>query len=199
MLTIGLTGGIASGKSAASHYLSQQGALIVDTDVISRELVQPGMPALRQIESSFGKQFIQQDGKLDRRRLREHIFNNPSARKTLENILHPAIQTEISQRLSNHHQEPYAVVVIPLLAEKQLQSTVDRVLLIDTSPEIQMQRLCQRDDITRQQAEKILLAQASPSTRRNIADDIIDNSNNLNDFYAALEQVHQKYLVLAKR
>jgi dephospho-CoA kinase len=198
MLTIGLTGGIASGKSAVSSHFSYLGAFIVDTDVISRNLVRPGMPALNQIETLLGTQFIKEDGELNRQLLRQHIFDDQSARKTLESILHPAIQKEISSRLSGCHTEPYAVVVIPLLAEKQLEATVDRVLLVDTLPEIQIQRLYQRDKVSTAEAKKILSAQASRSTRKNIADDIIDNSKGLPELHTNVERMHQQYLELAK-
>ena len=196
MLKIGLTGGIASGKTAVSDHFSRLGVPVIDTDIISRELVEPGKPALQQIESRLGKKFIRHDGSLDRQKLREHIFSHPEARSSLEGILHPAIRQEVSRRLDAIHSAPYAIVVIPLLVENELQGMVDRVLLIDIAEDLQIQRVCLRDNITEKQAQQILAAQASREQRLASADDIIENSKDLNTLLARVENLHKRYLSL---
>jgi dephospho-CoA kinase len=197
MLKIGLTGGIASGKTVVSNHFSRLGVPVIDTDIISRELVEPGKPALQQIENRLGKDFIHPDGSLNRQKLRQHIFSHPEARHTLEDILHPAIRQEISHRLDAIHDTPYAIVVIPLLVENGLQSMVDRVLLVDIPEDLQIQRVCLRDGIEEDQAKQILAAQASRKQRRASADDLIENSKDMNALLARVESLHRHYLSLA--
>ncbi len=199
MLKIGLTGGIASGKTAVSTHFSQLGVPVIDTDIISRELVEPGRPALQQIADRLGKAFIAPDGGLDRTALRRHIFSHPGARAVLEDILHPAIRQEVERRLAEITDTPYAIVVIPLLVENHLEDMVDRVLLVDVPEELQVQRACRRDGITPKEAEKILLAQASRKERRQAADDIIDNTRDLPTLHARVDKLHQTYLSLSRQ
>ncbi len=199
MLKIGLTGGIASGKTAVSNCFSRLGVPVIDTDIISRELVEPGRPALEQIAARLGREFIAPDGSLDRPALRRHIFSHPEARAILEGILHPAIRQEVERRLAETGNAPYALVVIPLLVEKRLQDMVDRVLLVDVPEALQVQRVCQRDDISPDEAEKILLAQASRQERLHAADEVIDNSFDLPALDARVEALHEYYLSLAQR
>lgn len=197
MLKIGLTGGIASGKTAASDHFANLGAPIIDTDQISRELVEPGKPALEEIRKQLGDRFICENGGLNRKLLREHIFTRPAARKTLENILHPAIRTEVEDRLMQLGNEPYAIVVVPLLVENSLTGMVDRVLLVDSPERLQIQRVCARDHISEQQAKRILDAQASRAERKAIADDIIENSGDLQALHKQVEALHRRYLAMA--
>ncbi len=197
MLKVGLTGGIASGKTAVSSRFSRLGVPVIDTDIISRELVEPGKPALRQIADQLGREFIAADGRLDRPALRRHIFSHPEARTILEGILHPAIRREVERRLAETTDAPYAIVVIPLLVENRLQDMVDRILLVDTPEELQIERVCQRDDITQNEAEKILLAQATRNERLKAADDLIDNRGDFSDLDNQVKALHDHYLSLA--
>ncbi len=199
MLKIGLTGGIASGKTAVSAHFSRLGVPVIDTDIISRELVEPGQPALEQIAEQLGREFIASDGRLNRAALRRHIFSHLEARATLEGILHPAIRQEVERRLAETTDAPYAIVVIPLLVENQLEDMVDRVLLVDVPEELQVERVCRRDNITSREAEKILLAQASRKERQRAADDIIDNDRDLPSLHARVNALHDYYLSLADR
>jgi dephospho-CoA kinase len=199
MLKIGLTGGIASGKTAVSDHFARLGVPIIDTDQISRELVEPGKPALAEIQKQLGAQFISEDGSLNRKLLRTHIFSNNAVRKTLESILHPAIRQEVEHRLSELRNEPYAIVVVPLLTENGLTTMVDRILLVDIPETLQVRRVCDRDNISKQQAEMILAAQASRAERKDIADDIIENSGDLQALRQKIEKLHKHYLTLSSR
>ncbi|WP_456418543.1 dephospho-CoA kinase [Thiolapillus sp.] len=199
MLKIGLTGGIASGKTMVSDYFAHLGAPVIDTDQISRELVEPGKPALADIQNQFGARFLLADGSLNRRLLREHIFTDAAAKAALEAILHPAIRAETERRLYRIKNEPYAILVVPLLVENNLDAMVDRVLLLDVPESLQIQRVCQRDGSSKEQAKKILAAQASRKARRNIADDIILNTGTLQDLHRQVEKLHEHYLSLGSR
>ncbi|WP_456412350.1 dephospho-CoA kinase [Thiolapillus sp.] len=199
MLKIGLTGGIASGKTMVSNHFAHLGAPVIDTDQISRELVEPGKPALADIQNQFGARFLLADGSLNRRLLREHIFTDAAAKAALEAILHPAIRTETKRRLSRIKNEPYAILVVPLLVENNLDAMVDRVLLLDVPESLQIQRVCQRDGGSKEQAKRILAAQAPREARRNIADDIILNTGTLQDLHRQVEKLHEHYLSLGSR
>jgi dephospho-CoA kinase len=199
MLKVGLTGGIASGKTTVSTRFSRLGVPIIDTDIISRELVEPGKPALQQIADQLGGEFIAVDGSLDRPALRRHIFSHPEARAILEDILHPAIRREVERRLAETADAPYAIVVIPLLVENRLQDMVDRTLLVDAPEELQVERVCRRDNITPKEAEKILLAQATRNERLKAADDLIDNRGDFSDLDNQVKALHDHYLSLADR
>ncbi|WP_419603425.1 dephospho-CoA kinase [Thiolapillus sp.] len=194
MLKVGLTGGIASGKTEVSNHFARLGIPVIDTDKISRELVEPGKPALQQIRKQLGEQFLDTEGRLNRKQLRKHIFDNPKARKALENILHPAIRQETEHQLSALETEPHVLLVVPLLVESGLKSMVDRVLLVDAPESLQVARVCRRDSIDEKQAEKILAAQASRSERACIADDVIENSGNLQQLQQQVEKLHKFYL-----
>lgn len=196
MLRIGLTGGIGSGKTEVSNHFSRLGAPVIDTDEISRKLVEPGQPALQQIRDQLGEQFLTEEGALNRKLLRKHIFNDPKAKTTLENILHPAIRREMEFRLATLAGEPYVLLVVPLLVENNLNTMVDRVLLVDTPERLQVERVCRRDNIDETQARKILAAQASRADRRRIADDIIENSGDLHQLYEQIKKLHELYLSL---
>ncbi len=197
MLKIGLTGGIGSGKTMVSDHFARLGVPVIDTDQISRELVAPGTPALTDIHRQLGSQFIQADGSLNRKLLREHVFTDDAARKTLESILHPAIQKEVQHRLSRIEKEPYAILVVPLLVENNLGAMVDRVLLVDVPESLQIRRVCQRDNSSEEQVKKILAAQAPRKARREIADDMIQNDGDLQALHRRVEELHRQYLALA--
>lgn len=197
-MTVALTGGIGSGKSEVSKIFSSLGIPVIDTDIISRELVYPGSAALAQITEQFGNQFLLEDGNLDRQKMRELVFNDKNARASLEQILHPLIQQEVQHRLSSLH-DSYAIVVIPLLVETGQQSSMDRVLLVDTPETIQRNRVMSRDNIDQDLFENIIKSQATRQERQAIADDIILNdSDDLSLLQKKVADLHEKYLQLTR-
>lgn len=193
---LGLTGGIGSGKSAASQWFEAQGIAVVDADIVAREVVDIGQPALQQIREAFGDWVLLKDGSLNRRVLREHIFQSPEARKTLENITHPAIRTSIIQQL-HAAQSPYAILVSPLLFETNQHELTQHTLLIDAAIELQIQRASQRDGQNVEQIQKIIAAQMPREQKRAMADDIVLNDGELEHLYAHLTPLHEKYLQMA--
>ena len=190
---LGLTGGIGSGKSAASQWFESQGIAVVDADIVAREVVDIGQPALQQIREAFGDWVLLENGSLNRRALREHIFQAPEARKTLENITHPAIRTSIIQQL-HAAQSPYAILVSPLLFETNQHELTQHTLLIDAAIELQIQRASQRDGQNVEQIQKIIAAQMPREQKRAMADDIVLNDGELEHLYAHLTPLHEKYL-----
>ena len=195
MLVIGLTGGIGSGKSTVADVFRQLGVPIIDTDEISRRLVQPGQPALNEIIATFGE-ITDSSGQLDRNKLRQVIFEDKKKRIQLEKILHPKIQQEVKKQLTNKN-HPYTIVVIPLLAEKGKYPFIDRVLVVDCDEQLQIERAMNRDNQDQLQIENIIRAQASRQQRLDIADDIINNDSDINDLKMAVEQLDSKYQQLA--
>lgn len=177
-LRIGLTGGIASGKSTVAEMFADLGVPVIDTDIIAREVVQPGEPALNEICERFGSQVINTDGELDRDALRNLIFSDTVARHDLEAILHPRIGAE-TRRQSSAAAGPYQLIVVPLLTGSQLIQFVNKILVVDCDEDIQIQRLIARDAETIDQAQRILSAQASRKERLVIADDVIRNDQSL--------------------
>ena len=195
MLVIGLTGGIGSGKSTVADLFAQLGVPVIDTDKISRQLVQPGQPALSEIINTFGE-ITEHNGQLDRNKLRQLIFEDEKKRAQLEKILHPKIQQEVKTQLTNKN-HPYTIVVIPLLAEKGKYPFIDRVLVVDCDEQLQLERAMNRDNQNQLQIENIIRAQASRQQRLDIADDIINNDSDINDLKMAVEQLDSKYQQLA--
>ena len=191
--TVGLTGGIASGKSLASDRLAALGAAVVDTDVISREQTVAGMPALGDIVREFGQDLVAADGGLDRVRLRALVFSDSGARKKLEAVLHPRIRTAAWERAT---QTPgsYLVMVIPLLVETGFTGGIDRVLVIDAPRELQLKRLRERDGATFRQAQAIVAAQATRRQRRAAADDLLLNDGAIEQLLQGIERLHRSYL-----
>lgn len=196
MLKIGLTGGIASGKSAASDCFSVRGIPVIDADIVARDVVKAGTPAIEEIEAAFGKRFIHPDGNLDRRLVRSLIFSDPRKRQELEAILHPRIKEAMLSQLARVS-APYCILAIPLLIEADQRDLVDRVLVIDAPRAIQIKRLMQRDQISQDEAEAILNTQLDRDVRVKFADDLIVNDGSRTDLDAAIEKLHQKYLSLA--
>jgi dephospho-CoA kinase len=194
---VALTGGIASGKTLISDEFARLGVPVIDTDVIARTIVEPGMPALLEIEQTMGSQFIDRKGRLDRSRLRVTIFSDPEARQNLESILHPRIQQAVSEAIKEVT-SAYCIVVIPLLAEKGTYPNVNRVLVVDVEPETQIARLMARDNCSRREAKQALAAQANRKQRLKIADDILDNSGTPGQAREKVAQLNQRYLQLAK-
>ncbi|GAA5000789.1 dephospho-CoA kinase [Acinetobacter puyangensis] len=196
-LIIGLTGGIGSGKSAASQWFEQQGIKVVDADIVAREIVQPGQPALIQIQKAFGDWVLLDNGELNRQALREHIFQQPQARKALEQITHPAIRASIIEQLQQAD-SPYAILVSPLLFETNQHQLTGRTLLIDASEDIQIQRASQRDGQSIEQIKRIIAAQMPRADKQKHADDIVINDGHLEHLYQQLESLHQYYLELVQ-
>lgn len=194
MRVIGLTGGIASGKTTVSDTFAAHGVPIIDTDLIARELVAPGQPALGEIVACFGPECLQADGHLDRHYVRRIVFADPTARRRLEAILHPRIRATVRQRLNRLGEPPYTMVVIPLLAENpDYLCLLDRVLVVDVPETVQQQRLMNRDDIDSVQAERMLAAQTDRRARLAIADDVIDNTGDVMSLRARVAELDQQY------
>lgn len=195
-LTLGLTGGIGSGKSAASQWFETQGINVVDADIVAREIVEKGQPALAQIQSAFGDWVLLESGELNRKALREHIFQHPSARQQLEEITHPAIRQSIIEQLAQAS-SPYVILVSPLLFETNQHLLTQRTLLIDASIELQIQRASQRDGQSVAQIENIIQAQMPRDRKLDLADDIAINDGHLEHLYTQLQKLHLHYLELS--
>lgn len=192
-LIVGLTGGIGSGKSAASQWFETQGICVVDADVVAREVVSIGQPALLQIQQQFGDWVIQDNGELDRRALRDHIFADATARQQLEQITHPAIRSSIIQQLAAAH-SAYAILVSPLLFETAQHQLTQRTLLIDAPESLQLQRASQRDFQSIEQIQSIIASQMSRQQKIQLADDVVSNDGDLQHLYTQLAGLHQEYL-----
>ncbi len=191
-LRIGLTGGIASGKSTVANMFAELGATIIDTDVIAREVVAPGQPALDEIAVAFGESLIDEDGYLDRSALRDIVFADDVARKRLEAILHPRIQDE-TRRQSGQAGGDYQIIVVPLLVNSGLKDILDRILVVDCDEEAQIRRLTARDAESEEQARRMLAAQSSRVERLAIADDVIRNDGSLASTADQATALHEIY------
>ena len=194
---VGLTGGIASGKSTIASFFEDLGVPVVDTDIVAREVVQPGMPALDEIRSKFGDDVFAADGALDRRALRNRVFADDNERRRLEAILHPRIREE-SFRQVESADGPYVIVVVPLLYESPMKAEMDRIVVVDCTVETQLSRLLMRDKESEEQGRRIIATQASREERLSIADDIVNNDGDLDDGRDAVAKLHEKYLALAR-
>lgn len=192
-LTIGLTGGIGSGKTAASDWFATQGIEIVDADVAAREVVAPQQPALQEIVETFGAHMLLEDGSLNRAAMRAQVFADPQARVKLEAITHPRIRQQMITQLQAA-QSPYVLLVSPLLLETSQHELVDRILLVDVDEHIQQQRASQRDGQTPEAIAKIMAAQLPRHERHRRAHDVVNNSGQLIDLHRQLAQLHQQYL-----
>jgi dephospho-CoA kinase len=197
MYVVGLTGGIGSGKTAASDYLASLGIGVVDADIVARDIVAIGQPALDQIVQYFGSDILQADGSLNRSALRAIVFNQPSERKVLESITHPAIRQRIQQQLTNST-SPYTLLVSPLLFESGQYQFANRSLVIDASEDLQRQRASQRDGVSSEQIASIMAAQLTRAERLQKADDVVINHGDLDELYQQLDLVHQRYLQLSE-
>ncbi len=197
MLRIGLTGGIASGKSLVAARFAEQGIEVIDADLIARELAEPGQPAHREILSEFGPSILAADGNIDRRRLRQLVFTDPNCRRRLEAILHPLVYQRMEE-LAQRSPGPYLILMVPLLVETGYIGFCDRVLVIDAPPALQIERLMRRDGINAAEANAMLAAQADRATRLAAADDRIDNSGDIDQLLAETDRFHRMYLELAR-
>jgi len=195
---IGLTGGIASGKSTAAKFFGALGVPILDSDQIARDVVEPGQPPLERLIERFGPKILTADGHLDRPALRDIVFSDPKARADLEALTHPAIGAAMEAR-SAEAGGPYQILVIPLLVEKNLAAHVDRVLVVDCDEELQIRRLRDRDGSTPAQVQAILKAQAPRAARLKAADDVIHNDTDMGTVRNQVATLHARYLELAAR
>jgi dephospho-CoA kinase len=193
---VGLTGGVASGKSTAAKFFGALGVPILDSDQVAREVVEPGQPPLERLVERFGASILTPDGHLDRPALRDIVFSDPRARADLEALTHPAIGAALEARSATAG-GPYQILVIPLLVEKNLSSNVDRVLVIDCPQELQVRRLRARDRSTARQAQAILDAQAPRAVRLEAADDVITNDADMSAVQSQVAALHARYLELA--
>ncbi|MGZ8216008.1 dephospho-CoA kinase [Methylomagnum sp.] len=192
MLKIGLTGGIGCGKTTVADLFAAKGVPVLDADVISRELVEPGQPALEAIVRRFGPDLLV-DGRLDRTLLRRLIFAQPDARHWLESLIHPLVYETMARR-SAGLSGPYCLLVVPLLLETGQRGFVDRLLVVDCPPEIQRRRVKARDGSDDAEVERILSAQLSREDRLAAADDLIENSSDLAFLSAQIDQLHRCFL-----
>ncbi len=195
-LVIGLTGGIGSGKTMATDHFARLGITVVDADLASRVVVQPGQPALQDIADHFGPGVLLPDGSLNRPALRAIVFADPEARKVLERITHPRIAEEISRQLAAST-SPYTILVSPLLFESGQHRFANRTVLVDTTEALQQQRAARRDSVSEEQIKAIMAVQMSREDRLGRADDVLLNDGDLAHLHAAVEALHQRYLALA--
>lgn len=196
MLRVGITGGIGSGKTALTDWLAKKGIVVVDADLASRVIVAPGQPALAEIAETFGSEFIQADGQLDRAALRALVFTDDSKRQQLEAITHPRIREELARQM-NAADSAYVVLSSPLLLESGQSAMVDLSVVVDVPEDTQIERTMARDDNSQELVEGIMAAQLDRDTRIARADIVIDNSGTLDALYERGEVLHQTLLARA--
>ncbi len=192
---IGLTGGIASGKTTVSDCFKKLGTKVIDADVISHEVTEPSGSAFEEILSEFGSEILDEKGLINRKRMRAIIFDDQSQKKILEEIIHPKVRDEMFKRI-NKSDDHYLIVSVPLLVETGMNRIMDRTLLVDCSEDTQIKRLMHRDKITLNEARAILKNQASRSDRKKIADDLIVNEKNVTliELENEVLELHKYYL-----
>lgn len=200
MLLIGLTGGIASGKSRVSALFERFGACIVDADLLAREVVQPGSEGLAELVAAFSRAVLAADGTLDRAALRQQIFADPAARQRVDAILHPRIRALSEQRIDEARSTgcDYTIYVVPLLVETGQQARFDRIAVVDVPESVQLARLMARDGGSEADARRILASQASRDERLAVADDIIDNSGSIDHLTTQVHELHHFYRDLVR-
>lgn len=194
MKLIGLTGGIASGKSTVAEILRRMGAAIVDADILSREVVEPGQPAWQDIVDTFGEDVLQSDQTLDRQKLRKVIFDNPAARKQIEAIIHPRVRALAEQRIAEHQAQGVELIVyeVPLLFEGKIHEWLRPVILVACDLATQRRRVEKRDSVTPEAAQKVIDAQMSLDEKRKLADYTIENNGSLSDLERHVGAVIEK-------
>lgn len=196
-IIIGLSGGIASGKTTVANLFNEHFNIdIVDADIVAREVVALGSDGLKQITEHFGESILLEDGTLNRSRLRELIFSAPKEKQWLNDLLHPMIRDKIDSDLSKIT-SPYGLLVAPLLVENQMQGMADRVLIVDVPAEVQIERTMSRDNVSREQVASILKSQASREQRLAVADDVIKNHTKNQELLPQITDLHQKYLAIS--
>jgi dephospho-CoA kinase len=196
MLRVGLTGGIGSGKSTIASLFVMRGVPVIDTDEIARSLTEPGQECYDEIVRIFGDAILDGNRRIDREQLRERVFDNADERHRLEAILHPRIRVIVLDKLTAL-EAPYVIVVVPLLIESGFTDLVDRVLVVDTLENVQIQRTATRSGLSEPEIRKIMSAQASRAQRLQLANDVIENNGDRKQLEAEVERMHQWYLSLA--
>lgn len=197
-LVVGLTGGIGSGKSAAAEEFGRLGATVVDTDAIAHELTQAGGAAMQQVRALFGDGYVDARGAMDRAKMRALAFQDPAARKRLEQVLHPMIRAESERRIAAASGS-YVILVVPLLVESgNYRQRVARVVVVDCPEMVQIERVRQRSRLTDEEIRRIIRSQASRDDRLAAADDVIDNSASLDALHKQVRELHARYLELAR-
>jgi dephospho-CoA kinase len=199
MLIVGLTGGIGSGKSSASKVFEKLDIPIIDADVISHKLTSKGSVALKEISQQLSPGFINSKGELERKKLAQYIFEHTDKKILLEAILHPRVKTSIINELNQITDSAYAIVVVPLLLETNFTDVVDRILVIDSSEETRKQRVTDRDHRTASDVLAIINQQIDDKTRREKADDIIDNNGSLSELESLIRALHKQYLQISSK
>ncbi|ENM5891954.1 dephospho-CoA kinase [Vibrio mimicus] len=196
---VALTGGIASGKTTVANLFHEHFSIdLVDADVIAREVVEPGTDGLKAITAHFGQTILNQDGSLNRTALRERIFADPEQKTWINQLLHPMIRQRMQQALAQTT-SPYTLLIVPLLVENQLQNMADRVLVVDVEESIQIERTIARDNVSIEQAQAILAAQATRAQRLAIADDVLKNDAKNQKLLPQITLLHQKYLAMSRQ
>jgi len=196
---VAISGGIASGKSTVCAHFAQRGITVVDADIVARDLVVPGQPALQEISAQLGARFMQANGTLDRVALRTHVFQHPEAKQTLESILHPRIQAELLHQ-SRQADSPYVAVAIPLLSPDSRQSAygwINRTLIVEAPPELQIARISARDGSSPELVKAMVAAQLSFAERLPMAEDVLINDASLALLEDWAERLHRRYLRMA--
>ncbi|GAC13167.1 dephospho-CoA kinase [Aliiglaciecola lipolytica] len=195
---IGLTGGIGSGKTAVSNMFAELGIDIIDADIVARQVVEPDSPALHLIEQKFGSESLLADGNLNRQHLRQIVFTDPAKKTWLDNLLHPLIRERMIHQLQQAT-SAYCILAVPLLIENNMMAMVNRVLVVDVSEDIQLQRAANRDQQSIKQIQSIMANQSNRENRINHADDIINNDGSFESLKTQVEKLHQRYLTLSKQ
>ncbi len=188
-MIIGLTGSYGSGKTMVTEMFRTLGARIIDADVIAREIVQPTMTAYHEIVAEFGKEVVQEDGQLNRRKIKEIIFAQPELRQKLNQIMHPRIREIELERLRDWQTEPLVVLSAPLLLENRLDQYVDKVVVVTVSDEKRIERLKKRDNVTEEEINRVLAAQMPEAEKIKRADFVIDNSGTLEETFKMVQQI----------
>lgn len=194
MLKVGLTGGIASGKSTVTGYFHELGVPIIDADEIAREIVKPGSEGLSRLVTAFGPGILRSDGYLDRRQLRQKIFSNAEERERVNRLLHPLVRQQIQKALNKISEAPYVLIAAPLLFESGLDKDMDRLVVVDCDETTQIHRLLHRDNIDLEEARLAMKAQMDRQKRRERADDVIDNNGSLKSLKTQVEKLHRRFL-----
>lgn len=198
MLRVGITGGIGSGKTSVADSFAELGVPVIDSDVIARLLLVPGEDAYKQVVDKFGESIVLEDRSIDRSRLRDLVFSDKNNRELIENILHPEVRKKITSDVSKL-QSPYCIVVVPLLIETDFINLVDRILVVDADEDIRINRVMERDNMSRKDVVKIINSQSTNQAKLEVADDILDNNSNKKAIAQQVGELHKKYLSLSDK